>query len=194
MIQVSQVSVASVGDGVLLCDAPQVIGSQIIPGSYYDSVYGWYYLSADGIRYYADRYTGQAFIPSAFFAKYEYAATTIGGPIDMLKGSTFRVNWSFKWAGAARTITLRMGGCVKVLANYDEIGASVVSITKSVTASTTSVTYTGTTVVPFDYSVTVPKHLFILADGFDYEVVYIDAFNLITADFTELKITSYSKV
>ncbi|GAI05250.1 unnamed protein product [marine sediment metagenome] len=69
MIEVSQVSVASLGGSELY--VPQ----QVNPGWYYDPFYGWYYLNPDGSKYIGNPVTGQVFTPMAFFAEYEYPAT-----------------------------------------------------------------------------------------------------------------------
>jgi len=170
------------------------VSVQQATGWFYDPFIGWYYLDADGQKYPGNPANPQFLVPLAFFPKYEIPATSIGGPIYVVKGNNVRVNWNFTWQGEAGTIVLRMGGCVKVLANYDEIGSSVIRQNVSVTASPTPKSYSGSSTFPYNYVTTAPKHLFILAESKQYEVVYTNAFVESAAEISELKVTSYSRV
>jgi len=190
MIEVAQVSVANQGGNELY--VPQ----QIVPGWYYDLFYGWYYLYPDGSKYIGNPVTGQVFAPMAFFAEYEYPATDIrsDAPINVLEGDDIRVDFKFYWMGEARTIWFRIGDCKKVLANYDE--GDTVRVSKNVTASTTWKAYTGSGTFTYisGFATLVNKHLFILPEGIEYDVVYTNAFGKITAEFKDLAIDSYQRV
>lgn len=190
MIEVAQVSVANQGGSELY--VPQ----QIASGWYFDPFYGWYYLYPDGSKYIGNPVTGQVFAPMAFFAEYEYPATDIrsDAPIYVLEGDDVRVDFKFSWMGEARTIWFRMGSCKKVLANYDE--GDVVRVSIDVTASATWKTYTGSGT--FTYISGAPlitnKHLFILPEGIEWDVVYTNAFGKVVGEFRDLSIDSYQRL
>lgn len=190
MIEVAQVSVANQGGSGTY--SPQ----QITPGWYYDPFYGWYYLYPDGSKYIGNPVTGQVFAPMAFFAEYEYPATSIrsDAPINVLEGDDIRVDFKFYWMGDAKTITFRMGSCKKILANYDE--GDVVRVDISVAASTIYKPYTGSGT--FTYISGAPlitnKHLFILPEGIEWDVVYTNAFGKVVAEFKDLVIDSYQRM
>jgi len=179
MIKISQVSVANLGGSELY--VPQ----QITPGWYYDSFYGYYYLFPDGSKYIGNPVTGQVFYPMAFVAEYEYSAASIrsDAPIEVFQGNSVKVDFKFNWKGEARTIWFRIGSCKKVLANYDE--GDVVRVPVDVAASTDWKAYTGSGTFTYisGFATLENKHLFILPEGFEYDVVYTNAFDKVTEEW-----------
>jgi len=194
MIEVAQVSVVSQGGN------GSYVPQQITPGWYFDPFYGWYYLYPDGSKYIGNPVTGQVFAPMAFFAEYEYPATGIrsDAPINILEGDDIRVDFKFYWMGEARTIWFRLGSCKKILANYDE--GDVVRVSIGVTASTAYKAYTGSGTFTYVSGFPAPggdiqnKHLFILPEGIEWDVVYTNAFGKVIGEFKDLSIDSYQRL
>lgn len=190
MIKVAQVSIANQGGSGLY--TPQ----QATPGWYLDPFYGWYYVFPDGSKYVGNPVTGQVFAPMAFLAEYEYPATKIrsDAPINVLEGDRVKIDFKFYWMGEAKTIWFRMGSCKKVLANYDE--GDTVRVSIDVTASAEYKAYTGSGT--FAYISGAPlitnKHLFILPEGIEWDVVYTNAFGKIVGEFKDLSIDSYQRL
>lgn len=194
MIEVAQVSIVSQGEGGLI--SPQ----QVVSGWHYDPFYGWYYIYPDGSKYIGNPVTGQLYAPMAFFAEYEYPATNIrsDAPINVLEGDDIRVDFKFYWMGEARTIWFRIGSCKKILANYDE--GDTVRVSKDVTASANWKAYTASGTFTYISGFPAPggdiqnKHLFILPEGIEYDVVYTNAFGKVVGEFKDLSIDSYQRL
>jgi len=194
MIEVAQVSVANQGGSELY--VPQ----QIVSGWYYDPFYGWYYVYPDGSKYIGNPVTGQVFTPMAFHAEYEYPATKIrpDAPISVLEGDDIRVDFKFYWKGVAKTIWFRIGNCKKIIADYNE--GDTVRVSKNVIASTTWKAYTSSGTFKYISGFPAPggdiqnKHLFILPEGIEWDVVYTNAFGKIIGEFKDLLIDSYQRL
>ena len=181
MIEAMQVSLENLGQ-----DPPA-------PGWYYNSVGGWYYVDVYGNAYWGNPYTGQLFVPLAFHAEYEYPATNIrsDAPIGVLEGDTIQVSFSFKYKGDAQSLVFRFGNCRSAgLGNYDEAATNTKAI--SVSKSVDFVSYSGSGTFVFSWSLIEAKHLFILPQGLEYDVVYLNAFKTVpVAEITDLAISNY---
>lgn len=190
MIELAQVSVANQGGSELY--TPQ----QATSGWYFDPFYGWYYLYPDGRKYIGNPVTGQVFAPMAFFAEYEYPATKIrsDAPISVLEGDRIKVDFKFYWMGEAKTIWFRMGSCKKVLANYDEGDTVRVSIDVAASAEYKAHTGSGTFAYISGAPLITNKHLFILPEGIEWDVVYTNAFGKVVGEFKDLSIDSYQRL
>lgn len=194
MIEVAQVSVANQGGSRLY--TPQ----QVTSGWYHDPFYGWYYVYPDGRRYTGNPVTGQLYAPMLFVADYEYPATVIrsDAPINVLEGDDIRVDFKFYWMGEARTLWFRMGNCKKILAHYDE--GDTVRVSKDVTASAAWKPYTSSGTFGYISGFPAPggdienKHLFILCEDIEWDVVYTNAFGKIVGEFKDLAIDSYQRL
>lgn len=190
MIQPLQVTLANLGNGGE--DTPT------LPGWYFDPYYGWYHLNPDGSKYLGNPYTAQVFAPMAFFAKEEVPATTINAdaPIAVIENDTIEVKFTFCWKGDAKTLWFRFGNCKKMpLGDYNEGDKSRVSV--DVTKSTTWKSYsmTGSFFYVSGFPTVENNDLFILVEnaGFDWEIVYKDAFAKLAAEIKDFAITSYGR-
>jgi len=171
------------------------------PGWYLDEDLGlWYQLYYDAwgqIHYrYRNIFTGLDFEPTAFHREYEYPATNIrsDAPIAVLEEDIIQVSFSFSYRGEAQNLVFRFGNCRSMGAgNYDEASTNTKSV--QVSRSTSFVSYSSSGTFPFSWGGLIEaKHLFILPQGMEYDVVYLNAFKTITeAVIKDLLIESYVK-
>jgi len=194
------------GDGLVTPQSIQPIPSEYrvsqsqptTPGWYWHTEYGYVYLHVNGTMYLGNPVTGQLYYPlwsGDFFPEFIRQASTIGGPINVVSGNTIELKWSFKWVGTGRDINFKFGNCKRIGTGEWFNAGDWEQKSVTVTTTTTPVTYNQTTTFVFrSASIWDNPHLFILPDGFQNDVVYLDAFTEVSADISDLKITTYSRL
>ncbi len=159
---------------------------------------GWYRDPNTGQYYYYNAQANQWYIYSAgLLVPLAVPKLTAPKVVDIAPGDTLRIEYSYKYSGPALTVTEYASIGKTMLGIYDELVVS--KKTRSLPASTTPLTYTGSLDLALpanagtDWNDIECK---VFDGGKELGVNYQDALNIvsITPAFSDFAITDYKKV